>query len=587
MTWAEAAQALGRRPVTIIEMDLDYCQLTYGVGDCPAVLGVDSEAKCYQTRKTCPVPAAYDPAARTYRFSDFELGYETLSVPCVQGVTFTSTKIDPGKGLGIRASATVTLQDFTWDDRDLDKYVSERTYDPEAQGTYFGRLLRRNPYYQNRTMRVKRGYLDDDGTVDLTKFRTHTYLIDRIEGPDSKGSVKVSCIDVIRMADDDKAQVPRTSGGTLDDPIDEIDTLVTLLPAGIGDEEYPLFGVAAIDDELVNFSRIGDVVTLNLRGAQTTLAQEHEAGATFQLCAVYDDAFVSDIIYEWLTDPRYGNVPASYIDKAAWDEECLTWISGYRLNFTIAIPTGVNQLINELLATCLFYIWYDDVNATIRLQCIRPEDPADAVRELTDDAHFLADSLSITEDPDQRVSEVWVPFARKNPLLKLDEYANYQTIPIFRDSNASDVVEYAERRVRRIPCRFFSSENSSQANVLGARIIARYRDNPRIFKFELDAKDGDLSVGDVVHVLTVALQDVTGAPVRTAMVILKRTEKKAGDRFAYEATDTFFSGRYGFILPTGTADYLLATEAQRNKGAFICVTATLKMPNGDDPYKVI
>ncbi len=585
MTWIEAARELGRRPITIVEMDLDYCQLTYGVGGCPAVLGVDSVNKCYQTRKTCPVPAAYDPALRTYRFSDRELGPLTLSVPCVVSASFVSTKIDPGRSLGIRASVTVTLQDFTWDDRDLDKYLSTRSYDPQTQGTYFGRLLRRNPYYQNRVIRIKRGYMDDDGTVDLSKFETHTYLIDRIEGPDGKGKVQVHGIDAIRLADDEKAQDPVQSGGTLQAAITDVSTTLTLLPAGVGDDEYPAFGVGAIDEEIVNFSRIADVVTLNLRGAQTTTAQEHEAGATFQLCSVYTDAPISDVLYGWLTSN--GNVPPAYIDKPAWDQECEDWISGYRLNFTIASPVGVNKLMNELISTCLLYIWWDPTGPFIRLRAIRPEDPNDATRVLTDDSSFLEDSLSITEDPDQRISEVWVPYARKNPLLKIDEYRNFQVVPIVRDVDAEGTFEYGERRVRRLPCRFFSLANASQANVLALRIIARYRDNPRTFKFDLDAKDGDIKVGDVIQVSTKMLQDVDGSPIVTNMVILKKTEKRAGDKFSLEATDTFFYGRYGFIMDDATPDYPVATDVQKNKGCFICVTATQKMPNGDPPYKII
>jgi len=585
MTWETAAKVLGRRPVTIVELDLDYCQLTYGVGACPAVLGVDSVDYCYNTKRTCAVPAAYDPAARTYRFSNRELGPITLSVPCLVSAGFTSTKIDPGRSLGTRASILVTLQDFPWADRDVDKYVENRAYNPELQGSYFGKLLTRNPYYQNRAMRVLRGYLDNDGAIDLSKFQTHYYLIDRIEGPDGKGVVRIHGIDPLRLADDIKAQIPTVSTGVLQYAITDIGTTVNLLPVGIGNLEYPANGVASIDEEVVNFSRVGDVVTLNLRGAQTTLPVDHDANATFQLAKVYESAPLSDVIYDLLTVTA--QVPTSYIDKPAWDAEIGTWLSGHLLNCTITEPTGVNKLLNELSATCLVYIWYDDVARLIQLRAIRPEDPAEAVRTLTDLDSFVADSISINEDPDQRVSQVWAHFARRNPLLKLDELRNFQTTEVYIDLEAETAQEYGEKRVKRILCRFFSEANQSQAIVLAARMISRYRDNPRQFKFEVDAKDADMLVGDVITVSTKSLQNVDGSPITTTMQILKRTEKVEGHKFAYEASDTFFSGRYGFILPTGTLDYLAATEAQRLKGCFICDSITLKMPNGDPPYKII
>ncbi len=231
-------------------------------------------------------------------------------------------------------------------------------------------------------------------------------------------------------------------------------------------------------------------------------------------------------------------------------------------------------------------MWWDAAAALIRLRALSPENPADAVRRLTDGDSFLEDTISITEDPDQRISQLWAPYDRKNPLLKLDEYRNYQTVEVFEDTDAEGTPEYGEKRVRRVPCRFFSSSNAAQVLVLGARMMARYRDNPRTFKFELDAKDADIMVGDGVQVYTRALQGVDGLPILTNMIILKRTEKREGDRFAYEATDSYFAGRYGYILPTGTLDYLDVTEAVRNKGCFICQDDGF-MPNGDPGYKTV
>lgn len=584
MTWAEAAKELGRRPVTIVELYVDYCSLVYGVGACPAVLGVDSVAKCYNTRKTCPVPLAFDPAFRCYRFSNRELGPLLPSVPCLTSVSFTSTKIDPGKSLGQRSSVQFQFQDFPWDDRDVDKYASTRVGDPESTGTYFGKWLARNPYYQNRVCKVLSGYMDDDGSVDLSKFQTRTFLLSKVDQPDAKGIVSISCMDPIRLIDDSKAQCPKISTGSLSTDITNVGVTLTLLPSGVG-AEYPANGTAAIDEEVVNFSRVGDVITLNLRGAQTTTAQEHKLGATFQLCKVYVDVPVADVLYELMT--VFGSVPLAYINKPAWDAECATWLGGHLLNCTIATPTGVNALVTELVATCLFYIWWDDVTPTIRMKAVRPEDPSLLSRVLTDNDSFLAGSISMVEDPDQRISELWAGYNRKNPLLKLDEWRNYRTVDVFKDADAESVHQYNERRVRRLACRFFSDDNIAQIAILGERMLARYRDNVRNFKFDLDAKDADIQVGDVVEVYTKSLQGPDGLPVTTNMIILKRTEKREGHTFSYEATDSPFYGRYGFILPTGTADYLSVTAAVRNKGCFICVTATELMPNGDPPYKIV
>src|SRR3954465_10733275 len=53
MTYAALKKELGREPVTILEVDLDYCANTYGVAPCTAAVGVTGSAKCFNTRKTC------------------------------------------------------------------------------------------------------------------------------------------------------------------------------------------------------------------------------------------------------------------------------------------------------------------------------------------------------------------------------------------------------------------------------------------------------------------------------------------------------------------------------------------------------
>lgn len=574
---------LGREPCWILELDIDKCGNTYGVAPCTASIPDTGDAKCYNTRVTCQDVPNYNRQIKTYRYSSLELDSEMVSIPSIKDVSFTSTQIDPGRSLGIRASVVVTLQDESWGDLDTDPYVTERDYIPKNQGTYWGKFLARNPYYQNRMMRVRSGYLGD--SIDTANFQTRLYLIDRIEGPNAKGVVKIYGVDVLRLIDDKKSQAPFVSNGVLSAAIIAGDISLTLSPVGIGDLEYPDSGVAAMGEEIVNFSRTGDVVTLNLRGAYNTQDIDHDEGETFQLCKVYDDVNLTDVLYDLIT--TYGFVDPAFIDKAQWDLEAATWLSGHQLNAIISEPTGINALVNEIIASCLCYIWWDDIAQLVQFRAIRPEDPAVPSRILNDDNSFIADSLQITEDPSQRISQVWCYYSRKNPLLKMDELRNWAIVRAGVDADAESDDEYGEQRIKKIFCRFFSNENQSQAVVLAARMLARYRDNPRTFKFKLDAKDADIVVGDVVNVSSKSLQSVTGAALTTPMQILKRTESKAGTIFDFEVTDSFFEGRYAYIMADDTPDYLDASAAQRNKGLFICDSITLKMPNGDPPYKII
>lgn len=54
----------GKETISLFEIDQPLCSLSYGNGACPAVLGVDSVRKCFNTRATCPVPASYLPTVQ-------------------------------------------------------------------------------------------------------------------------------------------------------------------------------------------------------------------------------------------------------------------------------------------------------------------------------------------------------------------------------------------------------------------------------------------------------------------------------------------------------------------------------------------
>ena len=102
----------GRRPVILVEMDLDECALTYSVGACTASAGSGNE--CFNTRNTCQDPANYDnTATKTLQFSSVLIPGQAY-LNCVRSVTLAPTVINPKKGLGQRASIRITVDDFPW-----------------------------------------------------------------------------------------------------------------------------------------------------------------------------------------------------------------------------------------------------------------------------------------------------------------------------------------------------------------------------------------------------------------------------------------------------------------------------------------
>src|SRR5690606_33766752 len=163
-------------------------------------------------------PEHYAPSAKTLRFCKPQQALPDYPViPLLRDAKTAPTEINPGGGgrdsgaMGKRARVTVTFDDAPHSDIGVDPYVSEREYVAMERGTFWSKWLARNPYYNGRVLRVREGYVGQP----LAEMVTRTYIIDKIDGPDPKGRVKVTALDILALADNDKAQAPRASTGEL------------------------------------------------------------------------------------------------------------------------------------------------------------------------------------------------------------------------------------------------------------------------------------------------------------------------------------------------------------------------------------
>jgi hypothetical protein len=565
MTYAVKKAELGRRPVWIVEIDLDYCTRTYGVAPCVAAIGVTGPAKCFNTRKTCQDADNYDRGTKTYRFSNVPLPAsedpQFQTIPCLKDVSVLPTRIEPGKGIGKRAVLTATFTDNAHSDIGIDKYVADRGYDSAELGTLFTKLTARNPYYQGRTFRLLTGYIDDGVPPDIANFQTRTYQMERWEGPTKSGEFKVISKDPLKALDDKRAQAPRPSNGTLSAALNTSDGVFTLLPAGIGNEEYTSSGHLRIDDEVMSFTRVADTFTVS-RGTNYTEAVEHDEDAPVQLCLSYAGENVVDILEDLLAN--YANIDPARLDLAGWASEGGTWLSDFNLTAIVTEPMGVDKLVAELCQQCQFFMWWDERGQLVRLKAVRPW-AFDEVAELNDEQHVLADTQSVKDRPQDRVSQVQVYYGQKNPTEDLAKPWNFQRLRVSVDQDAESADEYAEPRISTIWSRWLSASQAALAAGLASRQLARYRNNPRMISFRLDAKDSDAWTGDTVLATIRSLTDFTGAKVPSYLQVIEVRETVVGSEYEYVLEDTQFSGRYALWAPDDIPAYPDSTPAQRSR----------------------
>jgi len=581
-------KTVGRTPLVLVQIDQDFCNLTYGVSPCTAL---NPSNKCFNTYATCQVQEVFDKGVKTITFGkpESDLPRDMNILPMLTSVTTAPTKINPTNGnsnispLGQRAVATITFLDAPYSDLLTDPYRSDRSYIPIQNGTFWTKWLVRNPYYQNRPLRIYEGYLGQA----IEDMQVRHYLIDTITGPDSNGKVSIVAKDPLKLADKQKSQAPVLTVGELSADIDESQTTITIIKALLDD--YPDSGTVRIDDEILTYTTKTNIGTLDdvivqlsgiARGTDGSIPDTHDADSNVQLCLRYTDVQVWDVVYDLLT--TYAKIPASYIPYEDWEEEGLVWLPQFNVTSLITEPTGVADLLYELMEQVLFYIWWDERDQKIKLKAIRPiigEAPV-----FTDDSNILENSVSFSTDPKNRVSQVWVYYNQKNRAEDVKEGSNYQQIELRADLDAESDNQYGESRIRKVYARWI--QNNAQAINLAARLLGASFQNPKYMKIRVDAKDRGIWTSDIVDIYNRNIVNFNGQQELERYQILSVQEVVSGEVIEYEMQRFLFRGtRFGFYMADDAPLYIDATPEERDLPSGWYADELGLMPDGSEGWE--
>lgn len=577
---------LGRKPVTLFEIDLPYCTRTYGVAPCAAVLGATGAAKCFNSLSTCQNRANYAEGTKAVTFAYNQDGNPDIPgiFPALQSVSsrpgeLNLSGIDPNKSaLGVRARVTAKIQDFANNDTWLDKYQSERAsgaalfsgvgYQPQHRGTFLARMMARFPFYDGIACRVRRGYVGQaPGSMD-----TENYVVSEVSGPNAAGVMEITAKDVFDLADD---VIPSVSRGKLLDALTVDATTATLTPSGAGDD-YAASGLVRIGREIMGFTRSGDVLTLT-RGQEGTTAATHSALDIVQECVVLDGLTIPENAEEILTYKT--TAFDSFIPTADWTEENNTWYAGLNLGRVIlSRPTVKKVLIGELCALgCMF--WWDPIDQEIKFKINSPLLPGEEYYPVNDESGLLEGSVDIDRAEDQRISAIWMYHGVRDWTDDALASRNFNKLTVA----AVTVNDYKVEALKEVYTRWFGRDgNDTAVGIITERLLTRYKKTPNLVSGSLDAKDRPaMNLGARLLVETYSLQDIDGAVFAEPMQVnyVEYTE----DRVKFRAETYSVEGKFGFWLDAATApaDYASATPAQRAAGAF---WADATAPNEDEDY---
>ena len=580
-----------RTPMQYVRLSLDFCDNVFGSNTFPSECTADSTAQpCFNTRETCQALDAYrlsSSGKRQYIFTQ-EMGerlsgIEQYAHPALISVSSAPTEIVPTKGISLRSNVMIKLRDFASTDTGADDYAASRDYITTDQGTYFEKLLARNPHYVGRTVEVFDGYVAYDGSIQAQDGKKK-YIIDSMFLDNDVLTIK--CKDPMTLADELKAKVPVPSNFSLGETLNTS----THNHINLKFDDVALDGTVAADkakvtdyfgaDNATGFIRINDEILayrVDVSGSEAALditgrnewgtkgnTEAYDAGDTVQKCLAfgqYDGSgtgvTINDVAYELLVNQA--GVPAEACNNTtggvySWVDEKNNWLSTFRIDTILSDPKEVNKQLSQLGGMVGVNFFYDDLSSQIVMRAETPEvDPAGIVT-VTDD-HIIEDSYKLIQSDKDRVSRVYYYYNERNSVEDRDKPKSFKNLYVNIDSDSETAFEYGKESNKVIYG--WGVKDSSTATSISQRLLNRFKKTPITCTFKLDASYDQLSTGDHFYLSTRHITDIYGAPkIQTEMQVLSTKFDSKNQQFLIKAKQfRFGTVNTGQITANGVAAY--------------------------------
>jgi hypothetical protein len=566
MTWADHVARSKRTPCIVVEVDLDW------IDDAGVTATNPDGSLCYRTPGTTDqgvLPVVTK--TRRWQSANVKAIPELGAIPCVASVRMGGEEVRIGRGLGYFGSATITLTDFVDNDaREEDPFATDasRTGLDLTAGTFFGKLMARNPWWENRPVRIIEGWATD-GVWHASDTLVHYFRVRDIQGPND-GKVTLTAVGPLQLLGLTDAEAPKASSGVLAADITDVATSATLSSDAAA--EYPASGFARIGDEIVSFTRSGSALTLT-RGQKRTTAESHNQDDAVQVCLVYSSTPLVEIIEDLLT--TYGGVDPALLDTAGWATEQADYLTLYDLSGTVSAPAKVLDLVQELLEASGSILWWDDQTGLVKFKAVRPS--VLAVDTWTDAFHLLSRPSSRT-DPAERVSRCDVAIDLRDPTKDAKDVSSYR-VRVVGLPQGEEATQYGSPKVRLIASRWLAANQQSLALRASWLVTSQLRDGRRTVTVEVSAKDATVQIGDVVALRSRDIVDRSGQIQTVRGLVVKREPVREGSAYRYTLDRQTSGGRFIYLCPTGLPTYSAATASQRDPGWFLA-------PAGGGPFGI-
>lgn len=450
------------------------------------------------------------------------------------GINEEVTELQPGEGLAIQGSASVTFVDV-----DADPGPVEET----TAGTFFGKLAARN-ILNNKDARIIQYHVNSDGIYAEDDGLKRFYIVDTIKN-NGKGTWTITFKDELSKLDKDKNQFPIPTNGSIRVAVNNstqvipVDSTIDWSTDAEGNIPYTV----KVGDELMKVASVTDnqgpaaALNVGVRGADivftntlsTTIADAHAVGDAVQICHTSDDERIDDFLEIVLES---SGIPSAFIPNVDWAAEIDEWHPNDKINTIWHEPVETNDVVKQVTIGFLLDIWYDNEDQEVKLSAISVWQTSGPTIE--EGKQITYNTFRINPRELKRFSRAFVYFDKPNKVDN-DDIKNYRGLSVNIDSTLEDPGLFGEPKTKEFDNSHVIGSNA--ADLLTQRTVARFGNTPEEYTFETEEKFLNYNTGDIVDVITPEKQNILGLPddIRAQILSIKPVYTESGRRYITKA----------------------------------------------------
>ena len=539
----------GITPCVRLTLTMPKCTRTYGVSPCTAPLATTA-GRCFNTWATCLDRPNYDGSGkREFRFiteGDFLTGWKQT----ITNVQHQPPKLKKDWKLWERERFIITLKDFVQEreNEDDDEWHGLRANAPYGT-SYWARWIARNKHFNRRPALVEIGSVSGGAFIPDS---VHHLFLESADYNEKRG-MSFTLYDGIKIAKEDGAFCPKVrvsdAIGTikLTAEVDDSATTTTLPATAVFPAPPPEY--VSVGGEIMrlvsqtstpaptgdNPNAVAHALTIQ-RAQGGSPIRSHDSGDTIQECYSKANANVVDVVRELLSPP-FASLPVGVaIDDTTFNFEKSGFLATYGVTNIIAKPEATADLLAQLQESCLFRIYYNSATRKIEMKSIVGLSAEGEVSQAFGDNNIEGGSLTITEEPRQSISAVYIHTRPENYADTSRSKDKWTTVEVYKNADIESPNARGEETAHEIYSRWITP---SLAVSVGERLLLAGGDNEVLVVFET-AHRNQVRLGQNFPFNSRRRTDAFGGELQESYRVLRVASLGNGRRLKITAQKTIY-----------------------------------------------